>query len=114
MSTTCTPKPEDESRAASVHVYTETVVIWMGNQRVALVNVRQGTYTLPDGTQQEGPTVQLRFLSDNHSVRVGPGSIVEVEGASWKIVAVDIPWFGNGRITLEQLSTASPSKASVP
>jgi hypothetical protein len=80
----------------------ETTVGWLGDTRVPMGNVMNGTYTLADGTEVRGPMCALALPGDT-SEWVGKGSVVEVEGVRWRVTEVVAPPQGLGSVTLERI-----------
>ena len=96
------PPPVPQKDPAVTETIEETTVGWLGDTRVPMGNVMNGTYTLADGTEVRGPMCALALPGDT-SEWVGKGSVVEVEGVRWRVVEVVAPPQGLGSVTLERV-----------
>lgn len=89
----------------SEHVETidETTVGDLDGTRVPMGNMTRGQYTLPDGSKKDGVICSLA-LPDQIGVFVGLGSIVDVEGAWWEVVAINKPHGELGSVSLKRIA----------
>lgn len=81
----------------------ETTVGDLGGHRVPMGNVTRGRYTIPDGTEREGPICSLVLPGVSPGVFVGAGSVVEVGGHRWEVLEVESPASGPGNVRLKRL-----------
>jgi hypothetical protein len=78
----------------------ETTVGLLSGVRVGMGNMIRGAYTRGDGAPAEGPICALALPAG--PVFVGVGSLVEVGGARWAVIAVDKAPGALGSVTLER------------
>lgn len=79
----------------------ETTVGDLGGVSVPMGNMTTDAYVLPDGTTREGTVCVL--VLEAGPVWVGLGSVVEVGGARWEVVAIDKPKGELGSVSLQKL-----------
>lgn len=79
-------------------VATEGTMAVLGGHRVGIGNIWERTYTLPDGTEQRGPTSMLN-LPDDTTLIAGRGTGLDLAGARWRVVDVSEGGAGRGSIT---------------
>lgn len=80
---------------------TETAVGNLFGCPVAATTGRVDNYRLPDGRIASGATMLLCLLNTNEDIRVGKGSLLDVEGRRWTIIDVHLPDDGQGWVDLE-------------
>ncbi|MCB9778680.1 MAG: hypothetical protein H6742_08975 [Alphaproteobacteria bacterium] len=95
------PAPEKPVPAV-IETIDETTVGDLDGTRVPMGNMTTGTYTLPDGTEQRGTICSLA-VTEGPGVFVGLGSEVDVDGATWRVVAIEKPAGGLGSVTLQRI-----------
>lgn len=95
------PAPEPPKKDADViETIEETTVGDLDGNRVPMGNMTTGRYTLPDGTEKEGLICALAL--EGGAVFVGLGSVVEVDGARWEVVAIEKPEGKPGSVSLQK------------
>lgn len=96
--------PADEAPGEDTVIETidETTVGDLEGVSVPMANMTHDTYTLPDGTEAEGLICAL-VLPEGGPQFVGEGSVVDVEGTRWEVVAIDKPEGELGSVTLKKL-----------
>jgi hypothetical protein len=67
---------------------TEGAVASLGGIRVAVANIWERDYELPDKTRRHGLSAMLYVGGESPAVVVGEGSVVSVGGAKWLVVGV--------------------------
>jgi hypothetical protein len=92
---------DDAGRKPVIETIEETTVGDLDGTRVPMGNVTDGHYTLPDGTEKAGPICSL-VLGDGPGTFVGAGSVIEVDGVKWTVLAVDHPPGALGSVTLQK------------
>jgi len=99
------PAPVPPVKAPVIEEIDETTVGDLDGVRVPMGNVTHGEYTLPDGTTKTGDICSLVIPGRERGggVFVGAGSVVEVDGTKWKVLAVDNPTEGLGSVRLQKL-----------
>ncbi len=94
------PPVPAEQEPAVIETIEETTVGDLNGVRVPMGNVIEDDYTLPDGTVARGLVCALALESG--PLWVGAGSVVEVGGATWRVVSVKRPPGERGEVTLER------------
>ena len=97
------PSPSASEPAVIIEEIEETTVGDLGGERVPMGNVTRGRYTLPDGSEREGPICSLVLPGGAPGVFVGAGSVVEVAGHRWEVLEVESPPAGPGNVRLKRL-----------
>jgi len=78
----------------------ETTVAEIGGVRVGMGNMTRGSYEAPDGPR-EGVICSLA-LPGKVGVFVGLGSVIDIGGHPWTVVAIEKPPGERGEVTLER------------
>lgn len=92
----CATQPPLPEAAVIIHENAQTT---LSGVTVGVGNVWEREYTPAGGAPTRGTTAML-FLGDSRVI-VGAGSFVELEGSTWRVLAVDKPEGGKGSVTLE-------------
>ena len=66
----------------------ETGQAWLGATLVGVANLWDREYTTAAGDARTGLTAQLMYGDDSWEI-VGPGSVIERDGARWEVLAVE-------------------------
>lgn len=85
-----------------VEIIQETTVGTLGGVDVGVANMWEREYTDGAGRTRTGLTARLDVDVDGTTQRlfVGEGSVVEIGGHKWEIVALVKPANGNGQVSL--------------
>ncbi len=62
----------------------------LAGARVAVFNLRERTYTLPDGSERTGNSAVFTLVDTATDTIVGPGSIVNVGDRGFEIVRITV------------------------
>jgi hypothetical protein len=95
--TLASPPPNTEP--TRVLTLEETTQGTLGSVDVGVANIWERSYTDAAGAERTGPTARLMW--DGGSLVVGPGSVFELGGQSWRVLSVDKPADGNGNVRVE-------------
>ncbi len=82
----------------------ETTVGYLNEAEVGVGNIWEREYSLPDGTVKTGLTAQL-FIGEGW-LFVGAGSVFDVEGQKWEVIAVE----KQGKLGLVKLKQVNSNK----
>lgn len=85
----------------------ETTVAEIDGWRVTAGNLMRDRFVRADGSEEQGPSIELGLYDENGDARgeptVGAGSAVTIAGALWDVVEVARPEPGdNGFVSLQR------------